>query len=1640
MDARAGGRRVATVVAGFFFGLIFLGLIAFFYTRAVREANLREVFQQELDLPPDAFELTSVSGGRIRLVVRDLLVRDEAGDTVLAAPYASFAISADALEGEGPLVLEDTELRDPFLRLVRFADGEWNIQRTLRITVAEEPIAAPEEDRPILLTNVRITGGRALLATPWEPRLTGEPDPPDVRLTRLGGLPYRVQSISAVAARLPLVRVGGPAGWRVDVASLSAQLADPDLRIEMVRGSVRELPDGLGFAIDEFRTDRSLLTGAGTTRTIGQTSVFEFELWADPLHFADVRWLIPEIPDEGTARLQLAATTDGDGRTTWRMREAEVLALDSRISGHLTLLTGGDQPLQIRDTDLVLDPLDLRALEVVGLAAQAPYLGQVRGRVATLEPVGEQGGPLVVDLVANVVPRDLPELPVSTVAMQGRVTIGAAEELRFEDLRIDLRPLHLAALRPLAPEQAELLRGTLGGTLRLGGTLGAVEVTDGTLAYEIGTAAPSRLAAITGSISLEPTLRFDLSAIAQPLALGTFAELLPAFPFERTALSGPIEVAGTREAASFTLNLRGDVGGFIASGDVELTEPVRFRVAGTLDGLRATQLLRQDLPLAGPVSGPFLVEGTTQDFAFDVDLLQEAGRFALAGRVLLPAELPPIVAVEGELVDFRVGTLIGRTGLFLSPLSGPIRVDGGGGAAYSFDVGLRGPFAAFEVQGWYDPRTVPLYAFGGTIAGLDLQLVPGLEGVPPTNLVLTLSVEGRGSSPETFAGRFTADATGSRVGPLPIEAGSLRGSIDEGVLHLDDLRFSVAQTRVDAEGEWGLTRPAPRPLAFSIVSPDLTALTPVLNAMRIVEPRLTGAIRLEGSVAGTLENPILQVGGSGRNLRFDEWRAGTLALEADVQRGPGGWEGSGSFETTDAVIARFDRFQMLRVEAVAAPGSVAVGALVRRDRVTDAAFSGVLELDALQPTGIFLQSLALRLDQSAWQLARPSTLRWGDLSGISVDSLVLHRTGVEQGSIIADGALPPTGVQDFSLQLANVDIGELRRLVPNTPEIEGVLTLNATVAGPAEAPMVELGGYVTGFSFRGAAADAISVSARHEGAITLADLAVWQDQVQVAAGQMEVPMTLAFEDLVPVVELLDAEPVSVRIMADSIPAALITAAIPQLEDGAGVLAGELTVAGNLGSPSVSGWATLRDAAVTIPELAIRYREIDGELDFEGQSVVVRSLTARSGGGASVSGRIVVDDLRQPDFDLSASFNQFRGIQRTDVAAVSLSGAVTLTGRYPSPTLTGRVQLSDGTVAMPPLDEDAFQIGQLDFVTPTDEQIPTAVLEPTFVDLIRISGLEVTFGEAVWVESPEMRIQIGGELLVSRFGPDNWQIFGDLLALRGTYTLIIGPIVREFDVVSGRLEFFGTPDLNPSLDVLAQHRIRATGPGTTGILNVQVRISGTAQFPRLTLTTDTQPPLPESEILSYLIFGRPSFALGEVGEGLARQLLLQEAVGGILAGQIEQLIRQAGLPFDYIRVRGRPSPTEYASDPLGTTTIEVGWQIVPDVFWTVEWGVGVLFGGTVGDTWGTSLEWQIDRQWSTRVAWEPLRRDPLLQRTLAEELQRQFTLQLRRRWEYGITPPQDAVFEAGEPALTEVEPVVSPPESRARPPPAIQPEL
>jgi translocation and assembly module TamB len=489
-----------------------------------------------------------------------------------------------------------------------------------------------------------------------------------------------------------------------------------------------------------------------------------------------------------------------------------------------------------------------------------------------------------------------------------------------------------------------------------------------------------------------------------------------------------------------------------------------------------------------------------------------------------------------------------------------------------------------------------------------------------------------------------------------------------------------------------------------------------------------------------------------------------------------------------------------------------------------------------------------------------------------------------------------------------------------------------------------------------------------------------------------------------------------------------------LENGEGAAAAQISVSGTLDNPRVAGTAGIAGALTIVP-LGVRWQGIDAALRLEGQTITVERATARTGesGIANVTGRIVLEQMNRPVLDLAVTASSFQAIDNEELASLQADADLRLSGPYPGAEVRGWVRLEDGTIYIPELGEQAeADIVDVDVGALGADTVSAGVVQLAGFGGLRPRDLEVIIGESVWLESGDSRIAIEGELTVYE-AAGALRVYGDLEAVRGTYTLRVGPVEREFEIVRGTVQFSGTPDLNPRLDIVARHEVRTREPGTPDI-GVLVNVGGTMQAPTLTLSSETRPPLPESELLTLLLFGRRSAELANLPAEFTQGIILEQLLGGVLTNELEQIC--AGLAiFDYCRLRARPTGTGFAGIPqFGTdifayASLEAGKEVFEDAFLVMEI-VDLLTNPKVG----VSGEWQATRSWTVRGAWEPVRRDPLLLNL--DRRGRQVLLEARRRWEYGRPPEQpDPLAQDIPPPTDEPKPgELSTPTGEPPPPP------
>ncbi|HET7232813.1 MAG TPA: translocation/assembly module TamB domain-containing protein [Longimicrobium sp.] len=1608
--------RVGLLVLGAVAGFVVTLLLVYFFIQRARTRVVEERVRIALGLPQQAFSLEDIEpDGTLRIALRDVAFLDRNRDTIVSAPLARARLITSTINGS-TIVFDQGEIIRPYLRLQRDRNGQWNALQIFAVEAGGKPVrgvggADAPKARTFDFRGLRLVDGRARIVTPTTPP-TGGAQPKYIpgrapEKVRAGGQWLAVHTLSGLDADLALVRVKGEGGWRMEINSANAAVSNPDTRIENLAGFVdQDAAQNLRFAIREFRTPFSRFDGEGTMNLAGATPRYDLRVRAHPLDLRDLAGMGFAVPREGTARFGLAIETLSGQRTRWTVTDAQVAVLDSRAAGRVTVITQPGREPVFSDTRLRLDPLRIVDLETLGFVDKAPLGGEVTGTVTSVDELTTAGGgALRVDLTASLVPRSSVDAPASTLAARGLVRVGGPAGFRMDGLQVTAEPLNLATLAPLFPTQAQYLRGTVRGGATVTGTMKEFRIEGGDLAYAVGAAPETRLRAISGTVNMAgQTPRFDLNARAEPLALATLTQLFPQLPFRSATLTGPIHVSGTPQNLAFDVDLNGSAGALAMRGTLGLGGAVpTFDVSGRVSAFRAAVLVQGAPSVADEVTGTFAARGNTENFRFNVDLRQRSGSFNLAGTIRRPAGVPMEFDVAGRVDNFQLGVLLGRPDLFPAPLSGPIRVSGGGRQPYRFDVDLRDAQnrQAFALNGTFAPGAVPRYAIRGTVTGLDLAALPGLSAFPHTRLTGSFVLDGRGTTPETFVGRveFTA-VPGSTIAGIALNAGTLRVNSDGAVLRVDTLLFAGRGFRAEARGQIGLTRNA-GPLTFSLNAPNLAQLRPFLPGSDTL-PDLAGSLSMSGTMQGTLKNPSVGLSGQARGFRYGTYAAGALTFTFSGINTGGGWTGDARLNGTALQVGGI-RLQALNLTTNLSPGRATFSFSARRDPQTDLTAAGTLELDGLSPRGAILDALGLRIGGTEWRLAQRARIGWSEERGLAVENLLLRRTGPGAGGLIAaDGVLPPRGSADFRLQLQGIDLAEARRIFPALPDAEGKLTLDATIQGEVTDPRLHIDARVDSLVYGGVRSDSLQVHADYAAGRMTVNGGVRVAGREVVNAVASVPMRLSLGGIVPGLELLRDQPLSATLTADSVPLALITQSLPTyLEDGAGVMRARVVVGGTPAHPTVNGDAVLQNGELTVSRLGAHWTRMNGRLSMHGDTVRVDSLTAytKRDGRALVNGTILLDDATRPRVDLAIWLDDFQVADNRDLAIIQSRARVRLSGRYPQVVATGEVEIEDGTIFIPSLnaaaeadivDADVGALGADTVAAPSTAQAVLGALIPR--------DLKFIVGESVWLQSPDARIQIRGELTVNRpAGSPVNLVYGELDAVRGSYTVVFPLIRRQFEIVQGVVRFYGTPDLNPSLDITAAYRVR--GGTTDQPLDVLVHLAGTLEQPRVELSTNNRVPLSQSELASLLLFGRTSEQTAGVPEELLSTLVVQEALANILVAQIESFLVGNRI-VDYVRVRTTTATGSSAAGaaPLGLNflsaiTIEAGREIVSNVYLTGE-VVNVLSQPQLG----VGVDWQISPTLSLRAAWEPVLRDPLVRNLFRPR--RQVTVDLRRRWEYG----------------------------------------
>ncbi|MGH7900098.1 MAG: translocation/assembly module TamB domain-containing protein, partial [Thermodesulfobacteriota bacterium] len=446
----------------------------------------------------------------------------------------------------------------------------------------------------------------------------------------------------------------------------------------------------------------------------------------------------------------------------------------------------------------------------------------------------------------------------------------------------------------------------------------------------------------------------------------------------------------------------------------------------------------------------------------------------------------------------------------------------------------------------------------------------------------------------------------------------------------------------------------------------------------------------------------------------------------------------------------------------------------------------------------------------------------------------------KDSSVLADANMAFEGKMNAYLKLDNLSLGDISDALQLESPVQGITWANISLQGTAEEPKLKADISAQNLGYMKFKSDEAKLDLSYLNKRLDLNLNITENGRDILLANGKANVDLNFKKIG---ENIKNTTFNIAIKSSGFELSPIAALSKEIKKIDGNLVADLRASGNVKSLQVNGKVNLQQVSLRVASLRNELKIPTALLEMQGQKGFLRNLEIQTDGG---KGTFV------GDFDFSELSCHLRGKMNNlliEPKAVSarLDGNVDVKGSEGKVDIKGKVKVQRARITIP--EEPEKKVDEIKFV---DEEKPEEfVIEETketdfFKENVAID-LSVRVPRNAWVRGKGANVEIQGDVEVGKKCDNPLIVTGRVSTIRGTYK-IFGKL---FKIQEGTLNFSGTPEINPFLDLKALYQVSN--------VNVIVNISGRVKQPELKLTSE--PPMPETDIISYLLFGTPSSQIG-----------------------------------------------------------------------------------------------------------------------------------------------------------------------------------
>jgi translocation and assembly module TamB len=341
-----------------------------------------------------------------------------------------------------------------------------------------------------------------------------------------------------------------------------------------------------------------------------------------------------------------------------------------------------------------------------------------------------------------------------------------------------------------------------------------------------------------------------------------------------------------------------------------------------------------------------------------------------------------------------------------------------------------------------------------------------------------------------------------------------------------------------------------------------------------------------------------------------------------------------------------------------------------------------------------------------------------------------------------------------------------------------------------------------------------------------------------------------------------------------------------IEHASGQLAFDLAISGPPTYPAANGTIALDNLGVKVLPLGLKINHSFVHIRITPTLFTLEQMAINAGDGSITgAGTVALTNYTPGAINLRVTIQQFPAIHNQRYQAM-IGGMLHVGGTSKAPAITGRIEVLNATIRpdLAFLTATKYSRDDTIVVIRPGEQLPSTTIASTtqahtaltvrssIFDQMSIN-VTIIIHRDTWIRHPDASVELAGHVQAIKQPGGPLRLVGEVDTVHGWITFNN----QTFTLVSGQILFTGGNKIDPSLNLDAQY--------TVPQYIIDVLVTGFASKPQIKLQSN--PPLPNADILSLLLFGKTSSSLGQ-----GQSALLQQQASRMAAGVGASIIGQA----------------------------------------------------------------------------------------------------------------------------------------------------